>query len=615
MNQKFLTALTVLLMSVLYAGAADVTVDGYPIANFAVTANIHQNGSFYGDIMQNPGELGAWLESRGGVAFYIAKDSHRHSFDGFRIKNIERAFPFASGAYEGSPLTNAKIKMNTYCPLGVNDIKTSSLPVIMLDLNVDNTGRDREDFEIVIDPGLLFGDNAEWFRDGGICGVRAANTQISADIECQWKDRALSIPLSLKARCSACIRIVLIFADEHGYSACDFSSPSEISRYVFNNWALLKAKTAEFSDAIPVTGDMELDNYLRWYVTPAICLTKCTKNGEILTMGYVELNQRDSYWTSWLHLVMFKDAELRMIEESIAYQQESGKIPTTILPLIEREDDLDINAFFILRVARYYKLYRDVELLARYWPSLCKAMDWLISRDSDGDGIPCQHSFWGDWKDVQGVTDRKYSPFSGLIYLASLKEMIYLAETLDDNIAADGFRCAYDKGFEFMNRPIENGGMWNGRYYCQIWKDGSVNDRLLQDQTIGILFGVIPEERACQIFDSLNEMSLTQYGVAETYPYYPAECGYAPATYHNGAVWPWVSFMDCWARVNSNRRQEAIDIVKRVAKADLVDSGDWTPNEHINSLTGENLGFKIQGWNAALFGMVNFGLLNPGIEP
>lgn len=157
--------------------------------------------------------------------------------------------------------------------------------------------------------------------------------------------------------------------------------------------------------------------------------------------------------------------------------------------------------------------------------------------------------------------------------------------------------------------------MWNGSYYCQIWKDGSVNDRLLQDQTVGILFGVVPEERARRIFDSLNEMSLTRYGVAETFPYYPAEWGYAPATYHNGAVWPWVSFMDCWARINSDRRQEAIDIVKRVAKADLVDSGDWMPNEHINSLTGENLGFKIQGWDAALFGLVNFGLLHPGIEP
>lgn len=615
MKFKFLAALTGLLTTAWFAGAADRKVDGYPIANFAVTANVHRNGGFYGDIMQNPGKLGEWLESRGGVVFYIAKGDDRHPFDCFRNRNIERAFPFASGVYEGSPLTDVRIRMTTYCPLGINDIEISSLPVVMLEMSVDNIGRRQEDFEIVIEPGSLLGGDAESNLDGGVWGVSDGRTQISADVECLWKKGVLSIPLSLKGRRSVDIRIAITLADDEGYSARNFSSPDEITGYVFGNWRDLKAETSAFSAAVPVSGDKELDDYLRWYMTPAVCLTKCTKRGEILTMGYRELNQRDSYWTSWLHLALFRDAEQRMIEESIAAQQKSGKIPTTILPLIEREDDLDINAFFILRIARYYKLYKDVESLVRYWPSLRKAMEWLISRDSDGDGIPCQHSFWGDWKDVQGVADRKYSPFSGLIYLAALKEMTYLAEVVGDDTAAENYRHAYDKGFEFVNRPVEAGGMWNGSYYCQIWKDGSVNDRLLQDQTVGILFGVVPEERARRIFDSLNEMSLTRYGVAETFPYYPAEWGYAPATYHNGAVWPWVSFMDCWARINSDRRQEAIDIVKRVAKADLVDSGDWMPNEHINSLTGENLGFKIQGWDAALFGLVNFGLLHPGIEP
>ncbi|MDR0393571.1 MAG: hypothetical protein LBH77_00275, partial [Tannerella sp.] len=101
----------------------------------------------------------------------------------------------------------------------------------------------------------------------------------------------------------------------------------------------------------------------------------------------------------------------------------------------------------------------------------------------------------------------------------------------------------------------------------------------------------------------------------ETYPYYPASFGYAPATYHNGAVWPWLSFMDCWARIHAGKSQEAVDLIKKVANADLVASGDWSPNEHINSLTGENLGFRLQGWNAGLFGLIYFGYLHPGIIP
>ena len=53
--------------------------------------------------------------------------------------------------------------------------------------------------------------------------------------------------------------------------------------------------------------------------------------------------------------------------------------------------------------------------------------------------------------------------------------------------------------------------------------------------------------------------------------------------------------------------------MKTVARADLYDSGDWAANEHINSLTGENLGFQLQGWNAGLFGLVYFGLGENGL--
>ena len=57
-------------------------------------------------------------------------------------------------------------------------------------------------------------------------------------------------------------------------------------------------------------------------------------------------------------------------------------------------------------------------------------MNWLISRDTDKIGLPAQVSFWGDWKDVKGIEGRKYSPFTCLIYLSALKEMVYLAEEI-----------------------------------------------------------------------------------------------------------------------------------------------------------------------------------------
>jgi hypothetical protein len=496
----------------------------------------------------------------------------------------------------------------------VNDADASSLPALLLEITCVND-REEENFMLKIKPDVSLAGDLQPCRVADGTGAGNAGFQLTCNAGSTWQDGELSVPVSLTPGRPVTLRVLITFYDGEWVTAGRFRDIAELTAYCRTAWPALKDKTQTFSCAIPETGDGELDTFLRWYMIPGISLTKCTRNGEVVTMGYCELNQRDSYWTSWLHLVLFPELEKRMIGESAGWQQPSGKIPTTILPLIEREDDIDINAFFILRVARYFRFYHDRQTLGETWPAVRKAMDWLIGRDSNGGGLPVQRSFWGDWKDVRGVEDRMYSPFSGLIYLSALREAIFLSEACDDRDSHQRYEAAYQRGFDRINRPVEEGGLWNGRYYCQIWKDGTVNDRLLQDQTVGILFGVVPPERALSVVEALNENNLTAYGVCETWPYYPASFGYLPATYHNGAVWPWLSFVDCWARIRLGREREASDLILRVARADLVNSGDWSPNEHINSLTGENLGFRLQGWNAGLFGVVYFGLLNREILP
>ena len=573
--------------------------DGYPIANFALTVNASRDGDFFGRILRNPGRLGEWLEDCGAVKVGIVKDGKRYSLSSFRKITVSRSFPFVRNEYSGSPLRSARIRTEMFCPLGINDLETSSLPVLLFEAEISGTSRKAVDFDLVISPERPVDES---FR-------------IACDSESDWKDGELHVKVSAKRKTTCKIRIALAFYDKEWVASHRFASAGEIAGFALRTWSVLKAGTEAFSAALPVTGDKDLDTWLRWYIVPGISLTKCTAAGDVLTMGYCELNQRDSYWTTWLHLVLFKDLEKKMIEESIEWMQPSGKVPTTILPLIERKDDLDINAFFILRAARFFGLHHDTDDLLRWWPSLKLAMDWLISRDTKGNGLPAQVSYWGDWKDVPGIEGREYSPFSCLVYLAALKRMAGLAEACGDPEAAGKYSEAYQKGFDTVNLPAGQGGLWNGEYYCQLWKGGSVDDHLLQDQTIGILFSVVPEDRAVSIIESLNRKGMTEYGIRETSPCYPEDFGYAPGTYHNGGVWPWLTFMDAWGRLLAGRGEEARSLVETVARADLADSGDWSPNEYINSYTGNNEGFQLQGWNAGLFGLVYFGISNPGILP
>ena len=588
---------------------------GYPIANFALTVNVSEQGDMYGQVLQNVGKLGGWLLDRGPVRVELEKDGKKETLSQFKDKDIRRVFPFVEAEYAKSSHISSNIKLKTFCPLAVNDAETSSLPVLMLEMECTNPTRKEETFTIVVKPGNEICGQMSSDNEGKRSVASNGSFAVAADVDAEWSGNAFRVPVTLKGKEMKAVRIAISLYDSDWISARSFASAGEVVEHACSVWDILETKTEEFSQAIPETGIEDVDTYLRWYMVPAISLTRYNKKGEILTMGYMELNPRDSYWTTWVHLLLYKDAERKMIEECLAAVSPAGKMPTTILPVIEREDDLDINAFLILRAARFYQLYHEKDKLLSYWPVLKKAMDWLISRDTKGKGLPRQVSFWGDWKDVKGVEDREYSPFSALVYLAALKEMMYMGEECGDSVAIEKYEEAYRKGYDILNKPVEEGGMWNGRYYCQLWKNGSVNDKLLEDQTIGILFDVVPRDKALKIIESLNEMSLTPYGVAETFPYYPKEFGLDPATYHNGAVWPWVNFMDCWARIRLGQKDDAIDIIKRVGRADIIASGDWSANEHINSLTGENLGFHIQGWSAALFGTVYFGLVNPDIVP
>lgn len=610
----YMAALVSMLCFTLHAQVKPAA-GGYPIANFALTVNVSEQGDMYGQVLQNVGKLGGWLLDRGPVRVELEKDGKKETLSQFKDKDIRRVFPFVEAEYAKSSHISSNIKLKTFCPLAVNDAETSSLPVLMLEMECTNPTRKEETFTIVVKPGNEICGQMSSDNEGKRSVASNGSFAVAADVDAKWSGNAFRVPVTLKGKEMKAVRIAISLYDSDWISARSFASAGEVVEHACSVWDILETKTEEFSQAIPETGIEDVDTYLRWYMVPAISLTRYNKKGEILTMGYMELNPRDSYWTTWVHLLLYKDAERKMIEECLAAVSPAGKMPTTILPVIEREDDLDINAFLILRAARFYQLYHEKDKLLSYWPVLKKAMDWLISRDTKGKGLPRQVSFWGDWKDVKGVEDREYSPFSALVYLAALKKMMYMGEECGDSVAIEKYEDAYRKGYDIVNKPVEEGGMWNGRYYCQLWKDGSVNDKLLEDQTIGILFDVVPRDKGLKIIESLNEMSLTPYGVAETFPYYPKEFGLAPATYHNGAVWPWVNFMDCWARIRLGQKDDAIDIIKRVGRADIIASGDWSANEHINSLTGENLGFHIQGWSAALFGTVYFGLVNPDIVP
>ena len=86
---------------------------GYPIANFALTVNVSEQGDMYGQVLQNVGKLGGWLLDRGPVRVELEKDGKKETLSQFKDKDIRRVFPFVEAEYAKSSHISSNIKLKT----------------------------------------------------------------------------------------------------------------------------------------------------------------------------------------------------------------------------------------------------------------------------------------------------------------------------------------------------------------------------------------------------------------------------------------------------------------------------------------------------------------------
>ncbi len=584
----------------------------YVVGNCGIAAQIDDAEGLRAAIKINPPELGHWLEDFATGELSIEEDTNPSRRLLLKPTYASKMYPEYRARFDAESLS---VEVQIFAPLSMVSEK-NFLPALIIRLklraNVPWSGK------IIFS---LFPNNAaktqsEQLRVGKLVamqqgraflGLLRTNGTTNAMDEAGSSLRA-STRVKMSAREVRDVTFLLGYFHENGYYAAKFATAGDLAGFVAARTKVLEGELHQFVSSLPVTGDPAIDRYLRSYVSAAILLTRGLRTGEVLTMGYRELNQRDSFWASGVHLVFWKDLERNMLMESIQGQDSSGRIPTTLLPLIDRRDDIDISEYFVLRVARFYRWYRDDQFLSHAWPAVKKAIAYLASRDSEKVSVPMQSSYWADWKDVPGVEGRTYAPHFALLWLASLGAARELAFAAHDAESASSYSMMEERARDFVNRPFEQGGLWNGANYVDRWRDGREPRYVLEDQVVGAYFGVIPDVRLQAIYERLKANE-TPYGVRETYPYLnelTEAKGGDPGNYHNGGIWPYLNFVDVGGRYMHGYTGDAERIIRSVGRADL-ENGDGQPGEFMNGDTGENRGFRVQAWDAALFSAIYFG--------
>lgn len=449
---------------------------GLVIGNSTLSAAVTGRGRLYGRIQYNPPYFDYGMNSlreagECGFEFEVGSGSVRDCDLRWRIsENTYPRYTADSMLPDGTELS-----VLSFAPLSARDEETLFIPCLVTEYSISNPSDEEKQMEI----GLEWQPTKDALRDS--FGKQGEVTQIGTNhflidegdaflsafggekcagsVSCDGCIR-LTANVTIPARKQKkCVLLLGIFEPNHRFWM-KFDTAGDICRYIMAEYTRIWEDLSDFIAVVPNVGDEQILRYTRWYMQAAILLTKSAKTGEVMTMGYTELNQRDSFWTSFVHLCLWSGLEKEIIRLSARWMRPDGKIPTTILPRIERHYDIDINEYFCLRIARYHRYHRDMGFLEEMYDFYRRSVVFLLTFDRDGDGIPEQDtpdnplSFWGDWKDVPGVSGRKLAPHFCLLWLAVLKEGAWLAGEMEDFETKSRYEDLYDLAFAVINRPL-----------------------------------------------------------------------------------------------------------------------------------------------------------------
>ena len=583
---------------------------GVPVGNFSLVseANLDDSGALALRLGYNPPVFGPWLIELGRVT--LARADGEPLFD--PKAHCVREYPVFD-------ISDGRSACGLRCPLSADDVDVCAMPVLLL------SGRSEHKLS------LSFACTDGLPEDVWVCLAGAGATASPRP----GSRATLSLP-------PGPWRAVLSVDHPSAWSRARYPSARALAEGALARFDRLYASAEGWAEALPRSGSPMLDRYARWYASAAVVLTRTAGlsagnavHGSQLghedklaydlsavpldrltiTLGYREHNPRDSYWTSIPHLLIWPGLERDMIYAFLAAQGADGSFQCCY-PTIFRYKCIDKTAYVLHRIYRYAAATGDWSLARACIETggVERGVDYLIDL-SRANGLPEHYDFRADWKDVRGVNERRYAPHSAFVTMAAWKGVALMAGRLGQPDLAAKCESAYARAYDTVHKDVSEGGLWDGRQYVTIWRDGHADEVVQVDQVVGVLFGVIPRQRWPVVLDSIREVCHGPYGPRETYPYRPESVLPEPGDYHNGGVWPFTAGLEALTRVlrggSEDEREIARQILTIVGLNDLERFGDWGPHERLHGDTGENRGFWMQAWSS-MMAAATWALAEPG---
>jgi glycogen debranching enzyme len=253
--------------------------------------------------------------------------------------------------------------------------------------------------------------------------------------------------------------------------------------------------------------------------------------------GYAWYFGRDAAWSGFAVDGYGDFATVRdQLELYQSFQDASGKIYHELSTSgVVHFDAADATPLYVILAGHYLRASGDKAFIAKSWPHLQRAMDFLYATDTDHDGLIENTDVGHGWVEPGGTLFGAHSEFYlSVLWSQALHSAASMADMLGDHARAA--RYLDDAG---RVERILNSDFWNtGTQYFNFGKlqNGTFNPERTVFPAVGMLYGVLDDAKVKLVTPVLAGNGFTtNWGVRILTSASPH---FNPRSYQEGSVWP-----------------------------------------------------------------------------
>jgi len=261
---------------------------------------------------------------------------------------------------------------------------------------------------------------------------------------------------------------------EGNYYSNFFKNSEEVAGYVIANFDSLRKRSLLFvDDLFASTLEPEILNQVNGQFNTFITSAWLTKKGEFGVLEGMNcddsccgINTIDvSMYATQLIVSLFPDLQKESMRVHRDLQQPDGMVAHSYVKDFTRDaanapdvtKRLDVAMQYAILVLRDFMWTNDRAYLKEMWPSVKKAMDYMLSRDLNNDQMPDMSGIMCSYDNfpMYGLASYIHSQ-----WLCALGMCIEGAKVMNDAQAETQYKAILDNGKKLLGEKI-----WNGSYF------------------------------------------------------------------------------------------------------------------------------------------------------